>query len=56
MVEAVGDVVVVAGGRAFSKIDLCSGYHQNKIRPSDISKIAFSTRYRLFKFVVMSLA
>jgi hypothetical protein len=38
----------------FSKIDLRSGYHQLKIRASNIPKTTFITRYGLYEYMVMS--
>ena len=41
------------GARVYSKIDLCIGYHQLRVREVDILKTVFKTRYGHFEFTVM---
>lgn len=42
------------GSCVFTKVDIRSGYHQLKIKVEDIRKTAFTTRYGLYEFVVMT--
>jgi hypothetical protein len=42
------------GAKVFSKIDLRLGYFQLMIQEQDIPKIAFTTRYGLYEYTVMS--
>jgi hypothetical protein len=44
----------LAGARVFSKVDLCLGYHQIKIHLEDVPKTAFSIRYELYEYLVVS--
>jgi hypothetical protein len=44
----------IVGTQVFSKNDLHSGSHQIKIRAKDIPKTAFTIRYDLIEYFVMS--
>jgi hypothetical protein len=44
---------LLAEAQVFSKIDLRSGYHQIKIRAEHNPKTAFTTRYRLYEYLVI---
>ena len=43
----------LTGTRVYSKIYLCTGYHQLRVRETDVPKTAFRTRYGHFEFTVM---
>ena len=42
------------GVSVFSKIDLRFGYHQLRIKDTDVHKTEFKMRYRHYEFLVMS--
>jgi hypothetical protein len=42
------------GAQVFFKIDLRSGYHHIKIYDEDIPKTAFSTKYGLYEYLLIS--
>jgi len=43
----------VAGAKVFSTIDLISGYNQIRVKPEDVHKTAFATRFGSFEYLVL---
>ena len=41
------------GVRVYFKIDLCTGYHQLRVRETDIPKTTFRRRYGNLEFIAM---
>jgi hypothetical protein len=41
------------GVKYFTKLDLCSGYHQVRLHPTDMGKMAFRMHAGLFEFLIV---
>ena len=45
----------LGAAKYFSKMDLKTGFHQIRVKPEDIVKTAFNTKYGQFEYMVMPM-
>ena len=45
----------IGGARVFSRLDLKTGFHQIRMKPEDVEKTAFNTKYGQFEYLVMPM-
>lgn len=46
---------MLGDAKVFSKMDLKTGFHQIRVKPSDVEKTAFNTKYGQFEYMVMPM-
>ncbi len=46
---------MLGDAKVFSKMDLKTGFHQIRVKPEDIEKTAFNTKYGQFEYLVMPM-
>ena len=46
---------VIGGSKIFSKIDLKTGFHQIRVKPEDVEKTAFQTKYGQYEYLVLPM-
>lgn len=53
-IPVIGDLLdKINGAQFFTKLDLCSGYHQVWVHPANVHKTVFRTHHKHFEFLVM---
>ena len=45
----------IGGAKVFSRLDMKTGFHQIRVKPSDVEKTAFNTKYGQFEYLVMPM-
>lgn len=46
---------ILGGSKYFTKIDLKTGFHQIRVKPEDVEKTAFQTKYGQYEYLVLPM-